>query len=59
MSYCRFHNTYLDLCDCVGALESYGTDEEEISANEKLYAQRLYETCREYIEAYEETDLGE
>lgn len=49
MSYCRFHNTYHDLVDCKNALYN-----EDISSDEeKGYAKRLIELCREISENYE------
>ena len=53
MSYCRFHNTYLDLMDC-----SEGFDE-ITSEEEKRYAIRLVELCSEIVDMYEDEDLDE
>ncbi len=59
MSYCRFHNTDLDLRDCIDALEEYSCGCEEISDIEKVCAKNLYKHCKGYIEAYEMSDLAE
>ena len=59
MSYCRFQNTYRDLKDCVESLESnynlkYGfRNLDNLSSNEKKYALKLRELCREYLELVE------
>ncbi|MCQ2739757.1 MAG: hypothetical protein MJ237_05975 [bacterium] len=50
MSYCRFHNTYGDFCDCLDAIQ----DCEELSESEEEYAERLYNAAKEYVTAYEE-----
>lgn len=50
MSYCRFRNTRIDFEDCVGALEEY----EELSWEEEVAAETLYELCARYVEAYRE-----
>lgn len=52
MSYCRFQNTYGDLCDCDDALYNEGLS--SLSDTEKRYAKRMYELCKEFIEHYEE-----
>lgn len=33
MSYCRFHNTNLDMQDCIGALEERSIESDEEKAN--------------------------
>ena len=38
MSYCRFHNTNLDLVDCLEALE----ENRELSKEEYKYCKRLF-----------------
>lgn len=50
MSYCRFHNTFIDLQDCVEALESF----DDISQDEMRYAGQMYELCQRYMRAFEE-----
>lgn len=52
MSYCRFHNTVIDLADCRDAMQ--GADEYyqspgDLSAEEREYMTRLIELCREII----------
>lgn len=68
MSYCRFHNTVLDLQDCKEVLEEnidYLVDENvdcenSISSHtEKQKAIELIEMCREISELYEGVDLNE
>lgn len=50
MSYCRFRNTRIDLEDCCGALE----DLEEISVDEMVAAETMYEECERYLRAFKE-----
>ncbi len=45
MSYCRFHNTRMDLGDCLDALR----DEEEVSADEQKYARWMFEEFIEFL----------
>ena len=57
MSYCRFHNTNLDLLDCLGALE----EEETLSQDEFLSCQNLFRNfinfcCEEGIIEDDEVD---
>lgn len=62
MSYCRFHNTRVDLEDCVNALENSmkhkGTyvdeDFDEISQEEIRAAKGMRDLCERYIEAFDE-----
>lgn len=49
MSYCRFHNTYIDFVDCLNAMQ----EGEELSMEEEAYSKRLYDAAQEYIAAYE------
>lgn len=51
MSYCRFENTYGDLRDCVEALEEEGL--EELSDQEKIYAKKIKDLCKEYSQLIE------
>ena len=55
MSYCRFYNTYHDLVDCKDAL--YNGDIE--SWEEKRYAKKLIELCKEIAEDYSAEDIDE
>ena len=48
MSYCRFHNTRMDLADCVEALENF----DDISEEEMLHAEMMYNLCERYMQAY-------
>ena len=50
MSYCRFHNTLIDLEDCCGALE----EGERISSQEWIKATTMREVCERYIQAFDE-----
>ena len=55
MSYCRFYNTYHDLVDCKNALYN-----EDISSDEeKRYAKKLIELCKEIAENYEPEFIDE
>ena len=49
MSYCRFHNTYIDFVECLEAMQ----EGEELSMDEEAYSRRLYDAAKEYIAAYE------
>ncbi len=54
MSYCRFENTYRDLCDCFDALDgAEDLDGLNLSRSERRYFEWMVEKCRDYIEAYE------
>lgn len=46
MSYCRFYNTFYDLLDCSNALYNEDIESEE----EKRYAKKLIELCKEIVE---------
>ena len=52
MSYCRFHNTYYDLKDCV---ENF-TDLNDLSKWEQSYALKMRKLCEEYLELVEEEE---
>lgn len=55
MSYCRFYNTYYDLIDCKNALYN-----EDISSyEEKNYAKKLIELCKEIAENCEPEYIDE
>ena len=45
MSYCRFENTYRELCDCVEHIE-----DENLSESEKFYRGRIIELSKEISE---------
>lgn len=53
MSYCRFENTYNDLCDCLAALKDEGLDGIE-SARERHSAEDLMKVALRYVDAYNE-----
>ena len=61
MSYCRFQNTRIDLCDCVCALEDILEEDktlaDALSEDEQRAAAKLYRYAKEYIELYEELSL--
>lgn len=55
MSYCRFHNTKIDLADCVYTLEDIRNGEKEpLSPEEYSASKSIYELCQEYIQLFEE-----
>jgi hypothetical protein len=54
MYYCLLENTYSDLNDCVGKLYECVKDDKILEHREVLYAKLMYETCKEFIELYEE-----
>ena len=47
MSYCRFHNTNLDMRDCIGALY----DGEALSDNEFKACRNMFENVLEFFES--------
>lgn len=51
MSYCRFHNTLLDLQDCYENL-----DDEDLSPDEERARDRLINLCKEIAEQYSDED---
>lgn len=59
MSYCRFQNTLHDLYDCQNALEDFVDNDENVisSDEERRYAKRLIEVCREIADHFEESDI--
>ena len=61
MSYCRFHNTYSDLCDCENALEDFiNNDENTISSSEeRRKAKQLISVCKRIAENFSEEDIDE
>ena len=56
MSYCRWQNTYNDLCDCAGDLECYEEDEDEkpdpLSESETSYREQLLFKAADMLEAF-------
>lgn len=62
MSYCRFHNTRIDLEDCANALENsmehkgayFDEDFDEISQEEIRAAKGMRDLCERYIETFDE-----
>lgn len=61
MSYCRFHNTNMDLQDCNYALEEALNENQGmgLSDMELRAAREMYERCREYMELYEQVEERE
>lgn len=59
MSYCRFQNTFLDLRDCLRALQEEGIEGIE-SADERAAAADLVKLAQTFINEYNEseTDLS-
>jgi hypothetical protein len=57
MSYCRFQNTFTDLRDCQVALEEIDNDLDELSPDEKRYAKRLIEICREISQEFDGIEI--
>jgi len=52
MSYCRFQNTYIDLMDCVDALQEMAKGDrsiEDLSPDEANAADSMREACEEYL----------
>ena len=61
MSYCRFHNTYLDFNDCMNvvgeALDNGLTMKEflaELSEQEQYYFKRLFTRASDFVQYYDE-----
>lgn len=46
MSYCRFHNTRIDMMDCINAIE----EEESISEEELVQCKKMFEHVLGYFE---------
>jgi len=57
MSYCRFQNPFTDLRDCLVALEEIDNDLNELSPEEKRYAKRLIEICKEIAQEFDGIEL--
>lgn len=49
MSYCRFHNTNIDMRDCIDALY----DEEALSDDEFIACKNMFESVLEFFEDYD------
>jgi hypothetical protein len=50
MSYCRFHNTRLDVEDCIEALKEAEWDGEKISADEIRECKIMFDSIIEYLD---------
>lgn len=50
MSYCRFHNTRLDVDDCIEALKRVEWDGEKISKEEVRYCKMMFDTIIGYLD---------
>ena len=50
MSYCRFHNTRLDMDDCIEALKRAEWDGEKISADEIRKCKIMFDNIIEYLD---------
>ena len=50
MSYCRFQNTYSDLCDC------YENMDDELSEDETKYRKYIIELCKRIVDNYGDED---
>lgn len=50
MSYCRFHNTRLDMDDCIEALKRAEWDDEKISKEEIRYCKMMFDNIIGYLD---------
>lgn len=50
MSYCRFHNTRLDMDDCIEALKRAEWDDKKISKEEIRYCKMMFDTIIGYLD---------
>ena len=50
MSYCRFHNTRLDMDDCIEALKRAEWDGEKISKEEVRCCKMMFDTIIGYLD---------
>lgn len=60
MSYCRFHNTLIDLEDCNGALQDFldNDDKSAISSKEeRRKAKQLIELCHNIADSWDPEDI--
>jgi hypothetical protein len=53
MSYCRFHNTLLDLRDCADAMEN---PRDKASTDEAIARRRLIELCVDIAARFEDAE---
>ena len=49
MSYCRFHNTNIDMRDCINALY----DGEELSDDEAIACKNMFKSILEFFEEHD------
>ena len=49
MSYCRFHNTNIDMRDCINAIY----DGEELSDDEAIACKNMFESVLEFFEEHD------
>lgn len=59
MSYCRFHNTLIDLEDCNNALIDFLDNDENVieSDEERRKAKQLIQLCHDIADNYEPEDI--
>ena len=50
MSYCRFHNTRLDMMDCLDALREAEDGHETISEDEIIYCVSMFDSIIDYLD---------
>lgn len=54
MSYCRFQNTRIDLCDCVDEMVNAEFLEDlDLSIEEKNAMNRMYQLCQDFITEFD------
>jgi len=58
MSYCRFHNTFWDLKQCVESLQ-YEVDINDLPDVEKNYALKMRDLCEQYLKLTETEEKNE
>ena len=57
MSYCRFENTYIALCECVSAINEMVNEEKNtLSESEENKRISLKVLCQEFIDACDELE---
>ena len=49
MSYCRFHNTRMDMNDCIEALRRIEDGDEDISKEEAKYCIWMFDSITDYL----------
>lgn len=52
MSYCRFHNTFWDLKQCVESLQ-YEVGINDLTKNEQDFALKMRDLCEQYLKLTE------